>query len=216
MSQSLHLSSGFIVGEAPREAFLLGKKSRRGVLAGAPFVDEIFRLLECIVEWRHIAEGDELAIYLLLGERVVLNLLARCIGFAITTAYYGRLVGNIDPHRFNLSMGGFSFLLDVEVRDEDETDEAIAAGTDVIMLDDIESNEPASVAQRLRECWMSEGKKFLLETSGGITDSNLRERAIAEIAILRTSSVHRSVPHIDFSFDDPDASQVKTCNSLCV
>lgn len=38
---------GFVVGEAPREAFLLGKGSKRAVLAGAPFVDEIFHLLDC-------------------------------------------------------------------------------------------------------------------------------------------------------------------------
>ena len=38
---------GFVVGEASREAFLLGKGSKRAVLAGTPFVDEIFRLLDC-------------------------------------------------------------------------------------------------------------------------------------------------------------------------
>ncbi|KAI0298847.1 Quinolinate phosphoribosyl transferase [Russula brevipes] len=138
---------------------------------------------------------------------------------------YGMLVGGIDPHRFDLSsmimlkdnhiwsagsitaaiarareVGGFSLLLDVEVRDEDEANEAIAAGADVIMLDNIEGDELASVARRLRERWTGEGgNKFLLETSGGITENNLCERAIAEIDILSTSSVHQSVPHIDFS-----------------
>jgi nicotinate-nucleotide pyrophosphorylase (carboxylating) len=106
--------------------------------------------------------------------------------------------------------------LDVEVRNEDEANEAIAAGADVIMLDNIEGHELISVARRLRERWEGKGKKFLLETSGGITEANLRERAIAgkwtiryvgmhchsirvEIDILSTSSVHQSVPHIDFS-----------------
>ena len=73
-----------------------------------------------------------------------------------------------------------------------------------------------SVARRLLERWTGEGKKFLLETIGGITEVDLRERAIAgkwisryeetrcrfirvEIDILSTSSVHQSVPHIDFS-----------------
>jgi len=134
------------------------------------------------------------------------------------------LVGGVDTHRADLSsmimlkdnhiwsagsitaaiarareVGGFSLLLDVEVRDEDEANEAIAAGADVVMLDNIEGSELASVARRLRERWMGEGKKFLLETSGGITENNLRERAITEIDILSTSSVHQSVPHVDFS-----------------
>jgi nicotinate-nucleotide pyrophosphorylase (carboxylating) len=38
---------GFVVGEALREAFLLGKGSRRAVLAGTLFVDDIFHLLDC-------------------------------------------------------------------------------------------------------------------------------------------------------------------------
>jgi nicotinate-nucleotide pyrophosphorylase (carboxylating) len=38
---------GFVVGEAHREAYLLGKGSQPAVLAGAPFVDEIFRVLGC-------------------------------------------------------------------------------------------------------------------------------------------------------------------------
>ena len=38
---------GFVVGETLREAFLWGKGYKPAVLAGTPFVDEIFRLLDC-------------------------------------------------------------------------------------------------------------------------------------------------------------------------
>ena len=74
--------------------------------------------------------------------------------------------------------GCFALRLDVEVGDEDEANETIAAAADVVMLDNIEGSEFASVACRLRECGVREGKRFLLETSGGITESNLRERAM--------------------------------------
>ncbi|KAH9463901.1 hypothetical protein Pst134EA_015981 [Puccinia striiformis f. sp. tritici] len=133
---------GFVVGESQQEAQLLGKS--QGILAGVPFFDEIFDQLGCKVEWK-FKEGDLLpggrtvvaivtgkARCLLIGERVGLNLLARCSGIA-TQSYqvlklardhsyqgliagtrkttpgfrlvekYGMLVGGIDPHRYDLS-----------------------------------------------------------------------------------------------------------------
>jgi nicotinate-nucleotide pyrophosphorylase (carboxylating) len=115
-------------------------------------------------------------------------------------------------------VGGFSLLLDVEVSSEAEADEAIEAGADVIMLDNMEGNELVSVARTLKDKWRGK-RKFLFESSGNITEANLRERAIngkldgslangfhqwltfliAEIDILSTSAVHQSVQHIDFS-----------------
>lgn len=112
------------------------------------------------------------------------------------------LVGGIDTHRHDLSsmimlkdnhiwshgsitaaiqqaraVGGFSLLLDVEVQSEAEADEAIDAGADVVMLDNIEGKELLSVARRLKEKWSGK-RKFLFETSGNITEANLQERAI--------------------------------------
>lgn len=115
---------------------------------------------------------------------------------------YGMRVGGVDPHRHDLSSmimlkdnhiwscgsitaainqarsaGGFSLLLDVEVRNEKEAEEAIEAGADVIMLDNMEGEELVSVARRLKEKWVGK-RKFLFESSGNITETNLRERAI--------------------------------------
>ncbi|KAI0819626.1 nicotinate-nucleotide diphosphorylase [Trametes gibbosa] len=234
---------GFVVGEAPREAFLLGKGKQTAVLAGAPFFTEVFTQVGCEVEW-HLREGETFepvkhvatvrgkARHILLGERVALNMLARCSGIATQSKKIkdlargcgmGMLVGGIDPHRHDLSsmimlkdnhiwssgsitnaiaqarkVGGFSLLLEVEVGSEAEADEAIAAGADIIMLDNIEGAELAGVARRLKDKW--QGKRtFLFESSGNITEANLHERAINEIDILSTSAVHQSVQHIDFS-----------------
>ncbi|KAG6865850.1 hypothetical protein C0991_011182 [Blastosporella zonata] len=254
---------GYVVGEAEREAFLFGKGRTVAVLAGSPFFTEVFTQLGCEVVW-HLKEGETFepikhvatvkgkARHVLLGERVALNLLARCSGIAtrsktikdLARGYgytgiiagtrkttpgfrlvekYGMLVGGIDPHRHDLSsmimlkdnhiwssgsitaaiqqartVGGFSLLLDVEVQSEAEADEAIDAGADIIMLDNIEGDELVSVARSLKEKWKGQ-RKFLLETSGNITEINLQERASNELDILSTSFVHQSVPHIDFS-----------------
>ncbi|KAH6646003.1 nicotinate-nucleotide diphosphorylase [Truncatella angustata] len=138
---------GFVVGEDPRTATLWGKSE--GIVAGVPFFDEIFAQCGCRVEW-HLKEGDEVAPspdnkgkvkvatvsgptrQLLLGERVGLNMLARCSGIATKTRKmvrlvrdagytgilagtrkttpgfrlvekYGMLVGGADMHRVDLS-----------------------------------------------------------------------------------------------------------------
>ena len=88
---------GFVVGGAPRTARLLGKSP--GVLAGVPFVDEVFRQVGgCTVTW-HRAEGSVItpaearaktcvatvsgpADRLLQGERTALNVLSRASGVA--------------------------------------------------------------------------------------------------------------------------------------
>lgn len=102
----------------------------------------------------------------------------------------------------------------MEVTSEAEADEAIDAGADVIMLDNMEGDALVSTAARLKQRWGGK-RKFLIETSGGIEEKNLQERAIngilllsnshlmayiyAEVDILSTSAVHQSVQHIDFS-----------------
>lgn len=254
---------GFVVGEDEREAWLLGKGSSPAVVAGVPFFTEVFTQLGCSVEW-HVKEGDVFepvkhvatvrgkARMILLGERVALNLLARCSGIAtkskkfkdIATANgftgilagtrkttpgfrlvekYGMLVGGIDTHRHDLSsmimlkdnhvwstgsitqavnkarsVGGFSLLIEVEVQSEAEADEAIEAGADIIMLDNFGPSQLADAAVSLRKRWGA-SKKFLLESSGGIDESNITSRAINGIDILSTSAVHQSVQHVDFS-----------------
>ena len=75
------------------------------------------------------------------------------------------------------AVGGFSLLLDVEVRSEAEADAAIDAGADIVMLDNIEGQELVEVARRLKEKWKGK-RKFLFEASGNITEANLQERAI--------------------------------------
>ncbi|CBF82722.1 nicotinate-nucleotide diphosphorylase (carboxylating) [Aspergillus nidulans FGSC A4] len=134
---------GFVVGESEGEAKLLGKSE--GIIAGVPFFDEVFSQLGCSVEWHH-HEGSSLPANqkthvatvrgpirkILLGERVALNILARCSGIATKTSSllqilrshgwkgtlagtrkttpgfrvvekYGILVGGADPHRHDLS-----------------------------------------------------------------------------------------------------------------
>ncbi|KAE8144368.1 Quinolinate phosphoribosyl transferase [Aspergillus avenaceus] len=271
---------GFVVGESDGEARLLGKA--KGVVAGVPFVDEVFSQLGCTVEW-HVQEGETIEPIkhcatvhgpirkILLGERVALNILARCSGIATKTASllaalrahgwngtlagtrkttpgfrvvekYGILVGGADPHRHDLSsmtmlkdnhvwacannstakdagvsaspdsiaaaipravhaakaVGGFATKVEVECRNIEEANSAIKAGADVIMLDNFTPDGVREAARKLKQDWDSK-HSFLIEVSGGLTESNAAPYACQDVDILSTSSIHQGVGIVDFS-----------------
>ena len=138
---------------------------------------------------------------------------------------YGMIVGGVDAHRYDLSsmvmlkdnhvwstgsiasavttarqVAGFSIRIDVEVQSYREAREAICAGADVVMLDNMAGDELVQTAQRLKE-ELGKDYHFLLESSGGITLANLStgQRVNHAIDIISTSSIHQSTRHIDFS-----------------
>jgi nicotinate-nucleotide pyrophosphorylase (carboxylating) len=234
---------GFVVGDEPRTATLYCKS--RGVVAGVPFFDEIFRQCGgCTVEWHHqegelldpAQTGGKIAVatvkgptrQLLLGERVALNLLSRCSAVATKSAdmlalvrqagytgilagtrkttpgfrlveKYGMLVGGVDQHRHDLSamvmlkdnhiwarggsiteavaaaraVAGYTMKIEVEVDSEAAADEAIAAGADVIMLDNFDGDGLKVAARSIKERWAGK-KSFMLECSGGLTPQNVK------------------------------------------
>lgn len=90
-------------------------------------------------------------------------------------------------------VGGFSLLLEVEVGSEAEADEAIAAGADIIMLDNIEGAELVGVARTLKAKWSGQ-RKFLFESSGNITEANLQERAINGVSHPLSSAISDGKP----------------------
>lgn len=87
---------GFVVGDAPHHAMLLGKGE--GVLAGVPFATYVFEYVGCKIEWLkpegHIITAAEAAAKspvakvtgptnkILTGERTALNILSRASGVA--------------------------------------------------------------------------------------------------------------------------------------
>ncbi|CAM9566100.1 unnamed protein product [Discosporangium mesarthrocarpum] len=92
---------GFVVGDKEQTAVLYGKTD--GVLAGRPFFERIFSVLDCkVVEW-FMSDGDRIDTtsapnkkvviakvrgscrQILLGERTALNTISRCSGVATIT-----------------------------------------------------------------------------------------------------------------------------------
>ncbi|KAI5842481.1 Quinolinate phosphoribosyl transferase [Morchella snyderi] len=136
---------------------------------------------------------------------------------------YGMLVGGVDQHRYDLSSmimlkdnhvwskgsitqavaaarsaGGFALKIEVEVQSEAEADEAIAAGADIVMLDNFSGEGLQVAARSIKSRW--QGKRdVLLECSGGLTEENVQAYCCNDIDIMSTSSIHQSTQHVDFS-----------------
>ncbi|EGG18932.1 nicotinate-nucleotide diphosphorylase [Cavenderia fasciculata] len=133
---------------------------------------------------------------------------------------YALLVGGVDGHRMDLSsmimlkdnhiwssgnitnavhsaksVGGFSIKVEVECRSEDEACEAMEAGADVIMLDNMVPAELATVSLSLK----SKYPHIVIEASGGIVPATLTRYALPTIDIISMGSLTQSVPHIDIS-----------------
>jgi nicotinate-nucleotide pyrophosphorylase (carboxylating) len=140
---------------------------------------------------------------------------------------YGMLVGGVDQHRVDLSSmtmlkdnhivaagsitnavraakaaGGFAIKVEVECQSFDEADEAIAAGADIVMLDNFEPDGVKVAAAQLKEKWgqgEADRKTFYVEVSGGLTEENVEAYVCPDIDIVSTSSIHQGVKHVDFS-----------------
>jgi len=77
------------------------------------------------------------------------------------------------------SVGGFALKIEVEVQTEAAADEAIAAGADIVMLDNFDGPGLRKAASNIRTRWnmgsnsQTSQNKILLECSGGLTEDNV-------------------------------------------
>ncbi|PVU90873.1 hypothetical protein BB561_004675 [Smittium simulii] len=270
---------GYVVGSENKTAILYAKTE--GVLAGVPFVNQVFKQLGCEVEWLaeegqvlHVETGKlKVAVVtgpvnkILLGERVALNLLARCSGIAtrarklcdlaVQSEYngiiagtrkttpgfrlvekYGMLVGGIDGHRMDLSsmvmlkdnhvwstgsisgavaaarkVAGFSVKIEVECQSIEDANEAIAAGADIVMLDNFTPQAFKTDAKHLKQKWKAQGRTVLVEASGGITEDTIQEYFCDSLDIVSLGSVTQGNTKIELiKIPQQPNTAVKTTN----
>ena len=130
---------------------------------------------------------------------------------------YAVTVGGGKNHRYNLSDGamlkdnhidayggitpavqalrgkiGHMVKIEVEVRTMDELKEALSAGADVIMLDNMS-------CEQMAECVKFVDGKAKLEASGNITAQNIREVAQTGVDIISLGALTHSVKCFDIS-----------------
>lgn len=87
--------------------------------------------------------------------------------------------------------------IEVEVTNLDELDEALAAGADIIMLDNM-SNDQIVEAVARRD---AHDTRILLEASGGITLERIRSLADTRVDLVSCGALTHSAPSLDISLD---------------
>lgn len=88
---------------------------------------------------------------------------------------------------------GHEATIEVETRNLDEVAEAVDAGADVIMLDNMSINN-------LRKAVGLIGHRAIVEASGNITADNLRQIAESGVDIISMGALTRQWEPVDFSF----------------
>lgn len=96
-----------------------------------------------------------------------------------------RMVRSVAPHTLRI---------EVEVEDLDQLEEAVRAGADAVLLD----NMPVAM---IREAVRRHKGRVLLEASGGITIQNIREIAETGVDLISVGAITHSAPALDVSMD---------------
>jgi nicotinate-nucleotide pyrophosphorylase (carboxylating) len=193
----------------PSRKLLLGERPALNMLARASGIATRARQL------RHIKEKQN-------WKGVIAATRKTTPGFRIVEKY-ASLVGGVDQHRMDLSsmimlkdnhiwargsitkavkearsVGGFALKIEVECGNQQEAEEAIEAGADVVMLDNFDGAGIHVCAQTLKQKYQGR-YSFLIEGSGGLTPENVTGYMSPHVDILSFGSITQSVPHIDFS-----------------
>lgn len=87
--------------------------------------------------------------------------------------------------------------VEVEVRNRSELDEALAAGADVIMLDNMPIAELAECVRIIRE----RSPATLIEASGRITLDNVRQVAECGVDLISVGAITHSAASVDIGFE---------------
>lgn len=91
------------------------------------------------------------------------------------------------------------YTIEVEVETLDDAIEAIEEGADMIMLDNLSSNEVHNIISALKKRGLRD--KVKIEVSGGVNLDNVREYAKADIDIISIGSITHSVKSLDLSLE---------------
>jgi len=89
--------------------------------------------------------------------------------------------------------------IEIEVRSLNDAIEAVNAGADIIMLDNLTPKQVHSIIKTLKKKGLRD--KATIEASGGITHKNVKQFATADIDLISIGSITHSVRAVDMSLE---------------
>lgn len=105
-----------------------------------------------------------------------------------------QLIGSVaEALRRGQAVGG-DIPLEVEAQSLKEVDEAVAAGADIVLVDNLSTAEVREAVKRV-------GERAKIEVSGGITLDRVSELASIGVTYISVGALTHSAPAADFSFD---------------
>jgi len=115
----------------------------------------------------------------------------------VVTANHISIVGEVTAAvRMAKEKLGYLHKIAVEVSNENEVKDAVKAGADAVVVDDLSSADFARLTATARELSGS----VAIECSGKITPANVREYADAGAQLIRVEALTSAAPSVDISF----------------
>jgi nicotinate-nucleotide pyrophosphorylase (carboxylating) len=94
---------------------------------------------------------------------------------------------------------GSNYKIEIEVRSLNDAIEAVNAGADIMMLDNLTPKQVRSIVNSLKKKGLRHS--IMIEVSGGITHKNVEQYAASDIDVISLGSLTHSVRAIDMSLE---------------
>ena len=105
-----------------------------------------------------------------------------------------RLAGGVEQAVTRMRAGNREMPTEVEAQTLDEVDEALRAGSEIILLDNMSTQDIVEAVKRCRG-------RAKTEISGGVTLSRMRELAATGADYISVGALTHSAPAVDLSFE---------------
>ena len=115
--------------------------------------------------------------------------------------FAGGITNALERARDYCAQKGKDLRIEIEVRNTDEINEALATNIpDRIMLDNFTPERTKAAVQLIRQWTEQNGKYIEIESSGGITIDTLRDYALCGVDFVSVGALTHSVKSLDMSF----------------